>query len=306
MVAPGDIRPGIWRGGILQIHITRACDMACFGCTQGSNLRGKPVLITVEDFERACQSLVGYFGVVGIFGGNPAIHPQFTEICQILQRYFPKQQRGLWCNHPLGKAAIMRETFNPAYSNLNVHLNREAYEEFKLDWPEARVFGLTQESYHSPPFVAMQDVEPDESKRWEMISTCDVNQRWSAMLCSIPHRGLRGYFCELAGAQAMLHANDPAWPDLGVVPLPGWWQAPMDSYREQVQFYCHRCGMPLRRQGQAATAGEQEEVSATHADIYKAKDGKRPVKLVENYQARQVAHVTDYLQSGQSTGGPAW
>ena len=72
MVPPSKPRKGKPDGGVMQIHITRACDLACFGCTQGSNLAGKVTMITPENFEKACASLVDYFGVVGIFGGNPA------------------------------------------------------------------------------------------------------------------------------------------------------------------------------------------------------------------------------------------
>ena len=51
MLAPGTPRPCTYRHGVLQIHITRACDRACFNCTQGSNLRGKTYFISLDDFE---------------------------------------------------------------------------------------------------------------------------------------------------------------------------------------------------------------------------------------------------------------
>lgn len=325
MVAPGQKRPGIWRGGIVQIHVTRACDQSCFGCTQGSNLGGKPVVMMPHEFELACQSLEGYWGVVGVFGGNPAMHPYFPELCEILARYFPKEQRGLWCNNPRGHGTLMRKIFNPAVSNLNVHCSAEAFEEFKLDWPESRPFGLT-DSRHSPPFVAMLDVEPDEGKRWELISGCDINRLWSAMICYVPNRGLRAYFCELAGAQAMLHANDPAWPDTGLDPtkdievIPSieerskhyaktgelepptryvkWWQLPMNAFKDQVAFHCHRCGIPLRRYGQKAIGGEYEEVSATHEGIYRTKTRGREVKVITLDEGPHLNRVTDYVPNG--------
>src|SRR5690242_2039949 len=58
MKSPRDIRP-VWRGGVLQIWVTRACDLACTHCTQGSNLAGKPGMMTPDQFEEACKSLVG-------------------------------------------------------------------------------------------------------------------------------------------------------------------------------------------------------------------------------------------------------
>ena len=302
MVAPGTPRPSIWRKGVLQVHVTRACDKSCFGCTQGSNLGGKPVMIPPHEYARALDSLQGYFGVVGMFGGNPAMHPQFEQLCSILRNKFPKEQCGIWCNHPRGKGAVMRETFNPAVSNLNVHEDRAAYDEFARDWPECRgvLKGLDTDSRHSPPFVAMLDVVPDESKRWELIGNCDINKFWSAMLCYVPGKGLRAFFCEIAGAQAMLHADDPAWPDTGLEATNGWWKKSMAAFAEQVRFNCHRCGVPLRRFGQLANGGEYEEVSATHEGIYNPKKAGRRVELITlgNVGEKTLTRATDYIQNG--------
>jgi hypothetical protein len=304
MVSPG-MRREVYLGGICQILITRACDKACFHCTQGSNLGGKPVMISLEDFETACASLQDYFGVVGIFGGNPALHPKFPEICEILEHYIPFQQRGLWCNHPKGHGKLMRRVFNPAHSNINVHQDQEAWDEFKRDWPELlrhrpdQFKGLDGDSRHSPPFVAMLDVVPDEAERWRLIADCDINKFWSAIVCPVPNAGVRAFFCELAGAQAMLHGNDPTWPDLGLPVTPGWWRKPMEEFAAQVRHYCHRCGVPLRRYGQLANGGEYEEVSATHQDIYSPKVKGREVRLVELDGGPRLEVATNYIQNGQ-------
>lgn len=239
MVAPGTPRAGKYRSGVIQVWLTRACDKACYGCTQGSNLAGPSAMMTPTQFEEACKSLKGYWGVVGVFGGNPAVNPHFEEICEILRGYFPKEQRGLWCNNPLGKGAAMRATFDPAVSNLNVHLDKKAFDEFKRDWPESRPFGLDKDSRHSPCYVAMKDVlkkfcptcggngwhtaggnDPadcgtcygtgkvyDEPKAWELISNCDINKHWSAMI-GVFRGQLRAWFCEIAGAQSILHQWD--------------------------------------------------------------------------------------------------
>lgn len=301
MVPPSQIRPSVWRGGVIQIHVTRACDMACCGCTQGSNLGGKPVIITPEEFELACQSLKGYWGIVGMFGGNPAVHPKFETLCDIFSEHFPMGQRGLWCNHPRGKGKVMRETFNPAVSNLNVHLSQEAYDEFKRDWPQSMPFGLEQDSRHSPPYVAMLDVIPDEEKRLDLIGNCDINRYWSAMVCKVPGKGLRGFFCEIAGAQAILHANDPDWPDTGIQITPqddpAWWLLPMQSFLGQVRQHCHRCGVPLRRTGELAVGGNREEVSKAHLEIYKPKVIGRPVELIQLDTGPKLRRVIDYAQN---------
>lgn len=302
MVAPSMRRGCYEHGGILQIWVTRACDKACFGCTQGSNLGGKPGMMTPGQYAEAVESLRGYFGIVGMFGGNPAIHPQFDELCRILREsWVPFDQRGLWCNHPRGKGAICRETFSPKYSNLNVHLDREAAEEFARDWPEAAPYvkGVDGDSRHSPVYVAMQDVIDDEAERWRLIADCDINRYWSAMV-GVFRGELRAWFCEIAGAQAMLHQHEPDYPDTGLPLTPGWWRAPIEAYEQQIRYHCHRCGIPLRGRGELAIGGTTEQVSKTHAEIYRPKIKGREVQVVETLEqlGDRLPKATDYIENG--------
>lgn len=312
MKSPRDSRPGIWPagivpgstfGGIMQIWITRACDLSCLHCTQGSNLGGKPGFITVEQFTTAIKSMEGYPGVIGFFGGNCTLHKDFEELCKIARENFPKDRLGLWSNNLNGHGATCRKTFNPDVSNLNVHMNSAAYDEIRRDWPFAQPKGLNEDSRHSPTMVAMQDMEDmNDDERWELVGNCDVNQRWSALI-GVFRGELRGYFCELAAAQAMLHESDRDYPDLGVKIVPGWWNRGMDAFSEQVRFHCFACGHPLRGHGDFAVNGTTEQVSKTHANIYKL---KRPHgKTIEIITRRdqlgpKVSAATQYLTTEQS------
>jgi hypothetical protein len=376
MVAPGTRRPGKYREGVIQIHVTRACDKSCFSCTQASNVGGRLTMMSPDHFRQAVESLRGYFGVVGVFGGNPAMSPHFEEYCKILREsWVPFEQRGLWCNNLINesKAKAARETFDPKVSNLNVHLDIEAWDLFRRHWPEAGPVGLRQDSRHSPPWIAMRDVLKkncpkcegkgiskhtsngstltiegpclvcngtgkvyDEEEAWELISDCDINQHWSAMI-GVFRGGLRAWFCEVAGAQAMLHQWEEDCPDTGLdptwaydnigepmgfdlddgggrsVPSLAWWQLPMLAFNEQVRHHCHSCGVPLRGWGQLAqdrNPETAEQVSQTHADVYKPKDRRRPLQLVtERSQVKEqsLEMVTRYLQNSskqakESTG----
>lgn len=284
----------------MQIWVTRACDQACIGCTQGSNLKGPYGYITPEQFEQACVSLMSptqYFGVVGMFGGNPCVHPQFDVLCEIMRVHIPYCNRGLWSNNLMGHGQVCRDTFNPAYSNLNVHMSQDAYDEIKRDWPEANPKGL-EDSRHSPPYVAMRDMEDmTDAERWELIGGCDVNQKWSALI-GVFRGQLRGWFCELAGAQAMLHESERDYPDTGVAVKPGWWNRPISGFDLQVRKHCFDCGHPLRGSGDWATTGTLEQVSKTHENVFKLKHpaGKR-VQLVTKRSelGGHVATATKYL-----------
>lgn len=308
MIAPGQPRPKKSHGGVIQIHVTRACDKCCYDCTQGSNLAGKPGLMTVEQFEQALQSLRGYFGVVGVFGGNPALHPDFLALCELARKHVPFERRGLWCNNPISvkNAQAMRATFNPAVSNLNVHLDAQAFDLFKTHWPESRPFGLRRDSRHSPPFASMVDLGIPEAERWEKISRCDINQHWSALI-SVFRGQLRAWFCEIAGAQAMLHQYDPDYPDTGfpidaAAPV-AWWKNPMTAFLNQVRQHCHHCSIPLRGYGHLSQQddGAPEQTSHYHRDVFRSKR-RRPLQLVtarEQLHPDGVNRVIDYLNNGK-------
>lgn len=292
MVAPGQPRPKVsWLQGIIQIWITRSCDKSCFGCTQGSNLSGNSGRISLEQFEEAVISLKNYYGVVGMFGGNPAIHPQFEELCEIFKEHIPFERRGLWCNNPLSKGKVMQHTFNPLFSNLNVHLDEAAYREFKRDWPECQPVGRKTDSRHSPVYVAMEDIISDEAERWELISNCDINQTWSAMV-GVFRGELRAWFCEIAGAQSILHQNNPNYPDTGIPISPDWWKKPITDFSEQISYHCHKCSVPLRAYGELAQAENGvEQVSETHKNIFQPKRKDRLVQLVTNRSQLSEQHL---------------
>jgi hypothetical protein len=299
MIAPSQKRSQIWRSGIIQLMVTRGCDLACVHCSQGSNLLGKIEVMTPGQFEQAVDSLAGYFGVYGLFGGNPCTSKYFSDYCRILRSKVPYLQRGLWSNNLRGKGAEARITFNPKHSNLNVHLSTEAHAEFVRDWPESvpHLKGLDVDSVHSSPWVSMKDLGIPEEERWKLISSCDINQNWSAIIGLI--RGeLRAFFCEVAYSQAALHQDDPAWAgvDTGLPVVRDWWRKPMGAFAGQVERHCHDCGIPLRRQGQGAITGGREEYSPAHAFIARPKVKDRPVELVTiGGVERTDRPSTDYL-----------
>lgn len=299
MKAPGEVRSNKHSKVVIQILVTSSCNLACTNCTQLSQLRRKPWFMTPDQFEQACKSLQGYKHVVGVFGGNPCLSPHFAEYCRILRSYFPKEQCGLWSNALLGNGIHCRDTFNPAVSNLNVHLDRDAYQEFKDTWPESMPFGLNVDSRHSPCYVAMKDVLKkvcpdckgdgecptskfgsgdcdvckgaghiyDESTAYDLISKCDINQMWSAGI-GVFRGQLRAWFCEIAMAQSIYHQDDPEYPDTGMDPTTkkgwyggevNWWELPMTQYTNQVRKHCHECSVPLRGYGSLAQSEDGVE-----------------------------------------------
>lgn len=263
------------------------------------------MVMSVDQFETACKSLSQFFGIVGVFGGNPTSHPKFGEICEVMRGVIPFERRGIWTNNLQGKGSHARVTFNPKTSNLNTHMNSEAHAEFVRDWPESVPYlkGLETDSVHSSPWVSMKDVGIPEDQRWDMISSCDINAWWSSLV-GVFRGELRAWFCEIAAHQSMLHQDNPDWngtgrpiPDTGVKVEPNWWNQGMGAFAHQVEEHCHHCGIPMRREGQKAVGGTHEEFSRTHAFIARPKTRDRPVQMIESIGtvSRPERPATQYL-----------
>ncbi len=275
--------------------------------------------ISLYNFEKAVSSLKNYWGVVGLFGGNPVLHPKFEQLCEILTEYIPFNQRGIWCNNPLKHAALLRKTFNPKISNLNVHLDQKAYNAFKEGWPECEPVGLYEDSRHSPVHGSMKTLVPDKSVRDELINNCDINKYWSAMVCQF--RGeARGFFCEVAGAQAMLHQYIPDYPDTGIpiictectINKPScntchgkqWWEHPMEYYNQQVEQHCHNCLVPLKGYGELACNKdgiEQTTHDLVQLGIYTPKSTVRAVEVLNSIDQLKPDSLitTDYINNSK-------
>jgi hypothetical protein len=327
MIPPGKMRPGkAYRQGVIQILLTRQCDLACYNCTQGSQYGGEPATMTPEQFEVALQSLdfqrgdgktrLGdwqdannglpgrYFGVVGVFGGNPTVSKHFEACCEIMREYVPFEQRGLWSNNSLGKGKVCAATFNAAVSNINVHMSQKAWDEWKRDWPESQTFGLDRDSRHSPGDVAMVDLEDvTESERWDAISRCKINQEWSAMIAVFRGR-VTGFFCERAGNLAVRHQAEETWPESGILAVPGWWREGILAHRHDVAYICHRCSIPLSGRGELALSTDpasRNQASRTHESICKPKRKDQAVEFVtlRTQLGVPLGRMTDYI--GNST-----
>jgi len=242
MKAPGDMR-GTAIYGVMQILVTNRCDGGmCSNCTQMLPYQHGHEDMTPENFLLACESLIDYPGVVGMMGGNPCLHPQFDELCDIMAEVLPNRaKRGIWTNNLNGHGKIVNETFG--YYNFNVHGNAKAGEEMRDTCKQAKVWGEELHSLHGAVMVAMSDLVPDKDTRYKIISSCDINQRWSPAI--VQRNGkLKGFFCEVAAAWSAVY-NDKA----GVKIVPEWWKMSMDRFATQVERYCHGCGCALRLKG---------------------------------------------------------
>lgn len=288
---------GHHRGVVIQVKVTNACDLDCVNCTAAVGLAKKHKRVwamTSEQFRTALQSLKGFDGIIGMFGGNPCIHPKFAELCQIFREEVPnKEQRGLWSNNLRGKVALCRETFHGPHCNLNVHRDASALREIRTGWPEARPIGHKRPSMHGSWWVAMQDLIPDEAERWDLIGRCFVNQTWSAEVTLIKNE-LRAFFCEFAATMAE-YADLDGHNDLGLPVEPGWWNHSIEHYAAQVRHYCHRCGAPLNPHKIEDLGKGAEDFTATHSPVFLTINGRNHRLVQDRAEVEELQPATHYL-----------
>ena len=121
MKAPGDFRAGVWRGRVLQVKVTNACDLDCKNCSVGVGLAKKLKKLywmTPDQFRVAIRSLEGFPGVIGMFGGNPCIHPRFEELCQIFREEIPIKSNGAF--GAIGCSVTARSVVKPSTARIAI------------------------------------------------------------------------------------------------------------------------------------------------------------------------------------------
>ncbi len=213
----------IYRMPVIHIEVTNACNLQCSSCTRFVGHHKKPFFMDLDTIAKAIDSLDGFSNTIGIMGGEPTIHPQFKEICLLLQKMIPnKKQRSLWTNGFNWKKyeSIIKETFDPDNIIYNDHTDKSTGE-------------------HQPLLIAAKDVIEDKELMWRLIGNCWVQWRWAA---SITPKG--GFFCEVAAAQDHLFSGPGGYPI-----KKGWWNKNPNEFMDQMKRYCINCSaaIPMER-----------------------------------------------------------
>jgi len=238
----------IYRVKVIQIEITNACNLQCSQCTRFVGHHKKPFFMDLDMVAKAIDSLEGYPGQIGIMGGEPTLHPQFKEICGLVEKMIPnRRQRALWTNGLNWEKykEIINKVFDPDMIVYNDHKDMEVGE-------------------HQPLLVAAGEILEDRELMWRLIGNCWVQWRWSA---SITPKG--GFFCEVAAAQDYLF-DGPG----GYALEKGWWNKNPNEFMDQVKRYCPNCGgaVPMER---VSSHAAYDLVSPKNAERLKTLDSPK-------------------------------
>ena len=279
---------------IICVDVTNKCDLACSNCTRLLENQDAFWEMTPENFRTALRSLHGYRGIVAMIGGNPCMHRNFEELCQIFREEVPnKAQRGLWTNNYFKHRKVAEETFGTF--NLNAHGVKKAAEQLtdlantmRKD-PRNIVWNYADHADHAPLLTAVKDLYP-EDQMWDRISKCDINQEWSASI--VQNKGeLRYYFCEVAASFDLARNEDHGYPLED-----GWWKKHIVQMADQVKRFCPGCGVPAK-QKEYKDYEEVDEYTDTNRDIAEksAKQKKRKIiYLKPQDKVEKDRRVTEY------------
>ena len=216
---------------IILVDVTNACMRRCTGCMRMCNHRTVSWFADMDWLRDMLNALMEFRGVVGLFGGEPLLHPCFGEIAALVRELFGEQQRspgevdvnevgrirsgiGLWTTAEPSLWAVHAEDVRRSFSfvRINDHLGPVR---------------------HYPVLVCPGDLGYTRDEL-DALPPC-----WVSRCCASSVTPWGAYFCEVAGAlDGFLKLG------LGESPCAGWWRTAADDQR----VLCEFCGarLPLR------------------------------------------------------------
>jgi|TARA_B100000959_G_scaffold198437_1_gene207554 hypothetical protein len=200
---------------VVQIDVTNACHLSCANCTRFVGHHEKNYFLSLDEIEKALQSLNGFKGNVGLMGGEPCLHPQFKDICDLWVKYIPeKERREIWTAGL--KWDKYKDIINDVFLEKNITYNDHSDPD---------------EGEHQPLLIAIDEIVQDIDLMDKLIDNCWVQLRWSPV---ITNRG--AFFCEVAGSMDNMFNGPGGWKV-----EKDWWRRKPSDYTDQINEYCKKC-----------------------------------------------------------------
>jgi organic radical activating enzyme len=246
-----------------QIDITNYCHINnCVYCSRFERHipENKRYYMPIEQIEQAIKACASWLNPVGIIGGEPQLHPNFTEICKLLLKYNPRSKYGLWTsiNPKTSKYKnCIEDTFG--FIAFNEHNNNQL-----------------ETCKHQPLTLSSIDMIENNELRKEFQEQCYFRLKWCG---TINPNG--AFHCEIAGAIAYLF-NIKGW-DI----KDRWWE---NDWHTQ-QPICDLCGgcVPQERQ---LICNKKQKISLSFLEGLIGHDCE-----LGDYELIQEPYTIEYLKS---------
>lgn len=205
----------------INLLVTNVCNLSCGGCTQscGQIHKDKLFFIDLDEMKWVIDWVLSHtmHRFLGIFGGEPTLHPKYEEMLDLLRSYRGTMMFMVYSN---GR--------RPPY-------NVEENIFYCIDQKDANT-----DRFYVPTLVAPIDIYGNQDKKsyWELTKqNCHI---WNHCACIIMHK--RAYACEIFAAFDTMSDENHGW-ELK------WGENAFDKsedeIKEQAAHYCYRCGWCL-------------------------------------------------------------
>jgi|GEM_PF-1475543 len=225
----------LWEKWAVMIDVNNICSHNCIYCPKHIRHLRKDQRwqMTEEEIIRAIDSLADWPGKIGFTGGEPLHYPDVERLCEIVRSKIPREKAIVFTSEEEKLKRykdLLDKTFGEVYTNFHT--------------PEQK-----QVCLHHPLLLAVGDLAPNKEVMTSLIEDCWCNKMWSPII------GKKGaFFCDCALGIDTALDMDGGWPV-----EPNWWKR--ESYRDQIEKYCHLCGMCLPYPAQKLS-DETELISA--------------------------------------------
>ena len=234
MKSPADMK-------VIQIDITNACHKTCSNCTRFCGEHPKPFFMEVGSFKKAVDSMAGFPGIVGIMGGEPTLHPQFSEMMDYYASKIAEPRPGAFIGVPTSDfkeygrtVKYMRGRKRGLWSSLGAGYYRN-FEQIQDVFPYQNLNDHQSINTHQAILVTRKELGIPDEEWFKLRDNCWIQNIWSA---SITPKG--AFFCEIAAALDMLFDGPGGWPV-----EPGWWKRKPADFGDQLNW-CEMCSVALK------------------------------------------------------------
>lgn len=164
----------VFDGVDLEIHIVDHCNLNCAGCNHFCPL-AEPFYISLEDFKNQLimvKEKIPSLKWLMLLGGEPTLHPQLLELCQIARQLFPKIEIEILTN---GKDLTSILKNKEEFIKLNIRITIATYNiKYNEDQiKEVLSMPLGEKSWGRESFTqTLVDVEGKQDKEKSFFKNC--------------------------------------------------------------------------------------------------------------------------------------
>jgi hypothetical protein len=269
-----DVSKHLWKKPV-NILITNICNLSCGGCSQQCGYIPKQKLWNINldqlrwNIDLLTDARKGNLRMVGLFGGEPTLHPEYESVLEITKNY-PKTRFVVFTN-----GRDLKKTNLRGYKNVS----------WKIDFKDKNSERGGCGQLFLPTQVAAMDVLKNTNKRFYWEKAQNHCKMWNSCWCIIYNN--MAYFCEIAASFDLMHDGYNGWPlQWGVDPFA---RSPKEI-NTQADNFCYRCGWCLTHKelekAKIPTQLVKDPSIVSHINIKIKYKTKKPIVKVKNNSAK--------------------